>query len=89
MSRAGRPVALVTGPTAGLGKEFARQLAQRGYDLVLVARNAERLAGVAAELQEYGAASEVIVADLTRREDMASRAVPTSLLIRFQQVGRR
>jgi short-subunit dehydrogenase len=65
-----RPVALITGPTAGIGHEFAVQLARRGYDLVLVARNETRLADVAAELAQYGAASEVIVADLSDRSQL-------------------
>ena len=65
-----RKTALITGPTAGIGHEFAVQLARRGYDLVLVARNEERLKETAEELASYGAASEVIVADLSRRPDM-------------------
>ena len=65
-----RKIALVTGPTAGIGHEFAVQLARRGYDLVLVARSEGRLKEVADELAQYGATSEVLVADLTRREDM-------------------
>jgi short-subunit dehydrogenase len=65
-----RKIALVTGPTAGIGHEFAVQLAQRGFDLVLVARSEGRLKEVSDELTQYGATSEVLVADLTRREDM-------------------
>ncbi|HET6667866.1 MAG TPA: SDR family oxidoreductase [Intrasporangium sp.] len=70
-----RPVALVTGATAGIGREFATQLAQRGHDLVLVARNTSRLEEVAAELKRtYAAESEILVADLTDRQALQTVA---------------
>lgn len=63
--------ALITGGTSGIGHAFAQELARRGTDLVLVARDTARLESVAAELtQRHGVAVETITADLSEREDM-------------------
>lgn len=70
-----RPLAVVTGASAGLGREFARQLAERGFDLLLVARDAERLGTLAAELSAaHAVRAEAWPADLSRDEGMRTLA---------------
>lgn len=68
-----RRTALVTGASAGLGVEFADQLAGRGYDLVLVARRREKLEGVAKDLEaRHGVRVHVEASDLAHPDAPAN-----------------
>ncbi len=65
--------ALVTGASAGLGAEFARQLASQGHHLVIVARDRSRLEQTAVDLhRRYGTTAEVLPADLTDDAGLAA-----------------
>lgn len=89
--------ALVTGATSGIGYEFARQLAERGHDIVLVARDRSRLENVSDELRrDYKVRSEVLVADLSDRaqiEKVAQRLAddvrPVDLLVNNAGYGQK
>lgn len=81
--------ALVTGATSGIGLSFAHQLAERGHDIVLVARDRARLENVSDELRaKYDVGTEILVADLSDRADtgkvaerLADQARPVDLLV--------
>src|SRR2546430_8053586 len=94
MSR-GKPVALVPGASSGCGAAFARALAARGDDLVVVARDETRLEELAETLEkEHGSAVEVLAADLSSKKGMAvvearleSAEPPIDLLVNNAGMG--
>ena len=71
MSKSNKGVAVVTGASAGIGKVYADRFAQRGYDLLLVARRKDRLDALESELsQKYSVTVDTLVADLTNHDDL-------------------
>ena len=87
--------ALITGGTAGLGRGFAEALAEEGHDLVLVARNEERLRESADQLyRQYGVHVEVLPADLVDaaqlaavEQRLADRDHPVDILVNNAGIG--
>lgn len=72
MTTSSKGTALITGASTGIGAVYADRLAKRGYDLILVARDAARLDALARRLTgETGVKAEVLRADLLNRADLA------------------
>ncbi len=69
-AQSSKGTALITGASTGIGAIYADRLAKRGYDLILVARNQQKLSEVAAQLQYTGRNIETLQADLTAKEDV-------------------
>src|SRR5215468_8040706 len=72
MTTTTKGTALITGASAGIGAVYADRLAKRGYNLILVARDKSRLAGLAQRLKSStGQSVETVAADLSDSTDLA------------------
>ena len=82
---------LVTGASSGIGRDIAREFAKRKYDLILVARNVERLEALKEELKnEYNVNVEYLSVDLSRREnciDLHSKVKDIDILVNNAGLG--
>jgi short-subunit dehydrogenase len=94
MSTKNQNIALVTGASTGIGAVYADRLAKRGYDLILIARNEQRLASLARRLaNDTGRAIETVTADLAsavgvrRVEDILRTNPRISILVNNAGVG--
>lgn len=75
MAAVARGLAVVTGASAGIGREFCEQLARRGHGLVVVARDRARLEALEAELERrHGVTVQVEAADLSVESEMVRLA---------------
>lgn len=82
---------LVTGASSGIGRDIAREFAKRNYDIILVARNVERLEALKEELKnEYKVSVEYLSVDLSRREnciDLHSKVKDIDILVNNAGLG--
>ncbi|WP_241975356.1 MULTISPECIES: SDR family NAD(P)-dependent oxidoreductase [unclassified Cryobacterium] len=75
-------LAVVTGASSGLGAEFARRWAERGYDVALVARRKDRLEALAAELEESSGVHAFVVPD-----DLSDPEAPYRIVAAAEALG--
>lgn len=94
MSADGRPLALITGGSEGIGFELAKCLARDGYDLVLVARNPDKLQSALEALRSTGVSLSVLPLDLSASGaaerllmEMKARGRPVDVLVNNAGVG--
>ncbi|HUX14602.1 MAG TPA: SDR family oxidoreductase, partial [Spirochaetia bacterium] len=67
----GRPIAVITGATSGIGAEFARRFAEKGYDLVVTGRRKDKISQLVKDLEErYGTQVETILCELSNPDHL-------------------
>lgn len=87
-----RPVALITGAGSGIGEALALEGAKRGFDLVIMGRNAENLNKVAHACEKLGAKVVVVAGDVSQQEDCkrfvaAAETLPGNIKVLFNNAG--